>query len=136
VWREAFARDYACVSPAARDQAAADNAAAPSHRVGRGFLGPRHCKQGYVWREIRSTDKVCVTPEARDRTQEENRLAWSNSMGSLRDRTPIPRSTGSSPGWTHDASSERWCKALYHGCDDERMHLQFNDVELVCECVR
>ena len=66
VWREAFPGDKVCVSPDARDQAAADNAAAASR------LAP--CKAGFVLRQAVRGDKICVTSQARDLAAEENRL--------------------------------------------------------------
>jgi hypothetical protein len=72
VWRDAFAGDHVCVTPASRDQAASDNAAAPSRVNPNGAWGPNTCINGYVWRVARSTDLVCVTPAVRTQTANEN----------------------------------------------------------------
>jgi hypothetical protein len=53
VWRQAYAGDYVCVTPASRSQAAADDAAAVSRVApGGGLYGTYTCKQGYVWRQV------------------------------------------------------------------------------------
>jgi hypothetical protein len=76
VWREAFEGDHVCVTPATRSQAAADNAAAASHREPNGgAYGPDTCRQGFVWRVARPEDHVCVTPERRDQTANDNAQA-------------------------------------------------------------
>lgn len=72
VWRDAFAGDHICVTPASRNQAASDNAAAPSRVNPNGAYGPQTCLNGYVWRVARSTDLVCVTPAVRQQTANEN----------------------------------------------------------------
>ena len=71
VWREAFAGDYVCVTPASRQQAADDN----SHASRRLDLrrGAEICAQGYVWREAGREDHVCVLPETRAAAAAENR---------------------------------------------------------------
>ena len=66
VWREAFPRDYVCVTPQARNQAAQDNADPASAEP---------CRAGYVWREARPADHVCVPVARRSAVAEENRLA-------------------------------------------------------------
>ncbi len=65
VWREAFPRDYVCVTPDVREQAQRDNAAAAS-RYAPSPWGPDACRTGFVWREAFLGDLVCVTPGARD----------------------------------------------------------------------
>lgn len=76
VWREAVSGDFVCVSPAARSEAAAENAAGPSHREpGGGTYGPDTCKQGFVWRETRVSDHICVPPQRRERVRVDNELA-------------------------------------------------------------
>jgi hypothetical protein len=72
VWRDAFAGDHICVTPASRNQAASDNAAASSRVNPNGAYGPNTCINGYVWRVARSTDLVCVTPAVRTQTATEN----------------------------------------------------------------
>jgi hypothetical protein len=72
VWRDAFPGDHVCVTPASRDQAASDNAAAASRVNPNGAYGPNTCVNGYVWRVARPTDLVCVTPAVRTRTADEN----------------------------------------------------------------
>jgi hypothetical protein len=76
VWREAFANDRVCVSPAWRQQARNDNLAAASRRSpAGGDYGPDTCLAGYVWREGNRYDHVCVTPQVRAQTARENALA-------------------------------------------------------------
>jgi len=76
VWREAVKDDHACVAPAARSQAAADNASAAGRRSPNGgAFGPDTCKPGFVWREATSSDHVCVTPQVRAATASDNSLA-------------------------------------------------------------
>lgn len=81
VWREARPSDHVCVTPATREQARQDNAAAAS-RVdpNGGPFGPDTCLVPWVWREAYSGDHVCVTVETRaqaaaDNAQATNRLA-------------------------------------------------------------
>jgi hypothetical protein len=69
VWRQAYPGDYTCVLPAARQQAADDNAAAASRRVS---ASNPTCIQGLVWREARPGDEVCVTPDVRTQTAQQN----------------------------------------------------------------
>ena len=66
VWREAFPRDFACVTPESRNQAARDNADPAQAEP---------CREGYVWREARPSDHVCVPVPRRSAVAEENRLA-------------------------------------------------------------
>jgi hypothetical protein len=86
VWREAYAGDYVCVTPATRTQAAADNAAADNAaagsrvQTGGGAYGQYTCVQGYVWRQVVPNDYTCVTPAVRaeaayDNSQAESRVA-------------------------------------------------------------
>jgi len=81
VWREAYAGDYVCVTPATRTQAAADNAAAVSRvQSGGGAYGPYTCIQGYVWRQVVPNDYACVMPAVRaaaayDNSQAAGRVA-------------------------------------------------------------
>jgi hypothetical protein len=81
VWRQAYAGDYVCVTPATRSQAAADDAAASSRiQQGGGLYGPYTCLQGYVWRQVVPDDYTCVIPAVRsqaayDNSQAGNRVA-------------------------------------------------------------
>jgi hypothetical protein len=78
VWREAFPGDRVCVTPAVREQAARDNAAAAGRWVP-GPHGPDECQPQYVWREATPSDRVCVTPGGRDLIRVENREAPSRT---------------------------------------------------------
>ena len=76
VWRQAFAGDRVCVTPAIRDQAAQDNSQANARRApGGGPYGADTCRQGYEWRAARPDDRVCVTPQTRAQTDSDNRQA-------------------------------------------------------------
>jgi len=81
VWRQAYAGDYVCVTPATRTQAAIDNAAAAGRIAGRGgAFGAYTCQPSYVWRQVVPADYVCVTPGTRaqavaDNAQANNRVA-------------------------------------------------------------
>ncbi len=77
VWREACGpNDHVCVPGATRSQAAADNAAAASRRVGNATYGPDACAAGYVWREACGPqDHVCVTRATRTRAGRDNAAA-------------------------------------------------------------
>src|ERR1019366_2959441 len=77
VWREACGpNDHVCVPGATRSQAAADNAAAASRRVGNATYGPDACAAGYVWREACGPqDHVCVTRATRTRAARDNAAA-------------------------------------------------------------
>jgi hypothetical protein len=81
VWRQAYAGDYVCVTPATRTQAAIDNAAAADRITGGGgAFGAYTCQPGYVWRQVVPADYVCVTPGTRaqavaDNAQANNRVA-------------------------------------------------------------
>lgn len=72
VWREARPSDQVCVTPAVRDQARRDNAAAASRRNPNGAYGPLTCISGYVWRDAWDGDGVCVTPAVRDQAHADN----------------------------------------------------------------
>jgi len=79
VWREAYPNDYACVTPAARTQAAQDNRLAASRRNPNAPPGNDGCLRGFVWREANPADHVCVTPETRAQTVQDNRMAASRT---------------------------------------------------------
>ena len=73
VWRDAKDGDGACVTPAERAEAKAQNAnAANNRRIGGGAYGPNTCRDGYVWREAFAGDVVCVTPHERAVAQRQN----------------------------------------------------------------
>jgi hypothetical protein len=72
VWREAVSGDRICVTPAAREQARWDNAAAGERRQP-GAYGPDTCMEGYVWRGLSPQDHVCVTPEVRQQALDDTR---------------------------------------------------------------
>ena len=81
VWREAYPDDHVCVTPATREQAAADNRLASVRREPQGgAYGPDTCKPGFVWREARPDDHVCVTPEVREQTARDNGLAHTRRL--------------------------------------------------------
>jgi len=81
VWREAFPDDHVCVTPATREQAAADNRFAAARRESQGgAFGPDTCKPGFVWREAQPDDHVCVTPEVREQTALDNRQAYTRRL--------------------------------------------------------
>ncbi|WP_022979686.1 hypothetical protein [Ideonella sp. B508-1] len=84
VFRDAFADDHVCVTPATRLQVARDNAAAASRvQPGGGAWGPDTCRQGWVWREAGPRDRVCVLPAERDRAARDNHLAYSRQQARL-----------------------------------------------------
>ena len=91
VWREAFARDYACVTPDTRTQAQQDNAAAASRWVS-GTFGPDECNPGYVWREAQPGDRVCVLPSRRDLARIENAEAAQRTSDQGNPRLCLPGS--------------------------------------------
>jgi hypothetical protein len=66
VWREAFPRDYVCVTPTSRAEAARDNS---------GPYRAEPCRSGFVWREASPSDHICVPVARRSAVAEENRLA-------------------------------------------------------------
>jgi M6 family metalloprotease-like protein len=69
VWRAADHLDYVCVTPANRQAAADENAAAASHRSGSG------CAHNYVERGAYPGDNVCVTQSEHDQAQSDNKAA-------------------------------------------------------------
>jgi hypothetical protein len=80
VWRDAQDGDGACVTPAERAEAKAQNAnAANNRRVGGGNYGPNTCRDGYVWREAFAGDVVCVTPFERQKAKNQNSASASHS---------------------------------------------------------
>ena len=80
VWRDAQDGDGACVTPAERAEAKAQNANARNNRVaGGGAYGPNTCRNGYVWREAFGGDVVCVTPYERDMAKRQNAASPSRS---------------------------------------------------------
>jgi hypothetical protein len=76
VWREAFADDTVCVTPAERTKARKQNA---KHNLRRnpsgGEYGPNTCRNGYVWRDAAEGDQICVTPAERNQAAQQNALA-------------------------------------------------------------
>ncbi len=73
VWRDAFAGDHVCVTPAIRDQSARENGLAAARRApGGGAFGPDTCLQGFVWREASPSDHVCVPPSSRGQAASDN----------------------------------------------------------------
>lgn len=87
VWRETVANDHVCVVQDAKEQAAADNAAAAQRRVaGAGDA----CIDGYVWRLITADDHVCVTQQTRAETQLDNTLSASRLASSAATPPAIP----------------------------------------------
>jgi cytosine/adenosine deaminase-related metal-dependent hydrolase len=80
VWRDAQDGDGACVTPAERAEAKAQNANARNNRkVGGGPYGPNTCRDGYVWREAFAGDVVCVTPHERQQAKHQNTASASRS---------------------------------------------------------
>lgn len=76
VWREATNRDHVCVTPATRQNTAADNRLAASRRSPNGGpFGRDTCLQGFVWREAVPNDHVCVPPVTRDNARRDNQYA-------------------------------------------------------------
>jgi hypothetical protein len=76
VWREAYPRDFVCVTPPRRDTVRQENAAAASRvNPGGGAYGPDTCASGFVWREANPSDHVCVTPQSRTTVAGENAQA-------------------------------------------------------------
>jgi hypothetical protein len=80
VWRGACRpNDHVCVAPAVASQAAADNSAAASRRVG-GAFGPDTCANGFVWRQACGPqDHVCVTPATQQQAATDNQ--WIPNLG-------------------------------------------------------
>jgi hypothetical protein len=75
VWRQADADDHVCVTPQARDQAAADNLSAAQRRTPTG-----QCVSGYVWRQANPEDHVCVTAQTRAQTAQDNESGGSGAV--------------------------------------------------------
>lgn len=73
VWRNANSKDHVCVTLSAQQEAAADNAAGPSHALQLSFVKPDTCISGYVWRQANDIDHVCVLPDVRSQTAEDNK---------------------------------------------------------------
>jgi len=73
-WRLITPSDKICVTPAAKAQAEADNAAANSRKIVNVY-GMDACISGYVWREAYSGDVVCVTPATRGQAASDNAAA-------------------------------------------------------------
>jgi hypothetical protein len=71
-WRLARSTDLVCVTPAAHERTAQENAAAPSRRNPTGAYGPNTCIGGYVWRDAFRDDVTCVTPNVRALVAQEN----------------------------------------------------------------
>jgi hypothetical protein len=72
VWRAARDGDLVCVTPAARERVALENAEAAGHVDPSGAYGVNSCVAGFVWREAFDGDIVCVTPAARALATQEN----------------------------------------------------------------
>lgn len=89
VWREARVGDTVCVTPAVRDQTAAQNANAGANKDPSQAYGPESCSQGYVWREAFDGDTICVTPGVRSATLADNAAAPSRKQANA----PLPTST-------------------------------------------
>ena len=76
VWRQATARDHACVTPEVRAQTAQDNRLAPSRASATSTtFGPDLCGPGYVWREAVPGDHVCVAPATWQQVHDDNLTA-------------------------------------------------------------
>jgi hypothetical protein len=112
VWREAYAGDYVCVTPATRTEAAADNAAALNRvQPGGGAYGQYTCIQGYVWRQVVPNDYTCVTPAVRaaaayDNSQAANRVALLDLW--VTDWTPPSQSTQNCSGGVCTTTQGGW----------------------------
>ncbi|TPG37480.1 hypothetical protein EAH80_05420 [Mycobacterium hodleri] len=88
VWREARSGDTVCVTPATRDQIAAQNANSGANKDPSQASGPQSCSQGYVWREAFDGDTVCVTPAVRSATLADNAAAASRRATNSPEPTP------------------------------------------------
>ncbi|MBJ7338944.1 MAG: hypothetical protein JHC64_14695 [Mycolicibacterium sp.] len=88
VWREARSGDTVCVTPAVRDQIAAQNANAGANKDPSQASGPESCSQGYVWREAFDGDTICVTPAVRSATLADNAAAASRKASNTPQPTP------------------------------------------------
>ncbi|MEU0496034.1 hypothetical protein [Mycobacterium sp. NPDC006124] len=89
VWREARSGDTVCVTPATRDQIAAQNANASANRDPSQASGPQSCSQGYVWREAFDGDTICVTPAVRSATLADNAAAASRKAANQPQNEPV-----------------------------------------------
>ncbi len=89
VWRNARSGDTVCVTPATRDQVAAQNANAGANKDPSQAYGPASCSQGYVWREAFDGDTICVTPAVRSATLADNAAAESRKQANA----PVPTPT-------------------------------------------
>jgi hypothetical protein len=76
VWRLIKPSDKACVPPASKAQADADNAAAASRKLV-SIYGPDACIPGYIWRGAYSGDVVCVTSDVQSQAAADNAAAAS-----------------------------------------------------------
>lgn len=76
VWREAYAGDHVCVTPAIRAQAAEDNQLVATRRL----PNEDTCRQGFVWREAGPSDHVCVLPAVRQQAADDNRAERSRRV--------------------------------------------------------
>jgi hypothetical protein len=112
VWRQAYAGDYVCVTPATRTEAAEDNAAAVSRvQAGGGAYGQYTCIQGYVWRQVVLNDYTCVTPAVRAAAAYDNSQA-AGRVGELdlwvSDWTPPSQPTQNCSGGVCTTTSGGW----------------------------
>ncbi|WP_216372815.1 hypothetical protein [Streptomyces sp. 6-11-2] len=87
-WRDAYAGDQVCVTPAIRTQTATENSLGPLRREPNGGIyGPDTCRPGFVWRATRPSDHVCVPPDSRDQASSDN----ANAVLRLADPGATPR---------------------------------------------
>lgn len=107
VWREAFPRDYVCVTPQVREQAQRDNAATAS-RYAPGAYGPDTCRTPFVWRDAFPGDHVCVTVPARDMARYENSIAEGRTS-SNREGPNLPRLCTSGYVWRAASPADYVC---------------------------
>lgn len=91
--RNARGGDSVCVTPATRDQVAAENADPDAHRDPRGAYGPKSCAQGWVWRQAFDGDTICVTPDIRTKTLADNAAAQSREAANHPKQPPAQQST-------------------------------------------
>jgi hypothetical protein len=103
VWRNARDGDSVCVTPATRDQVAAENTDPDAHRDPAGAYGPQSCAQGWVWRQAFDGDTICVTPDIRTQTLADNAAAQSRMAAnrpqqpSAQQNTMVWKATGHGP---------------------------------------
>jgi len=105
VWREAFPKDYVCVSGETRSQAAFDNSQANARRDpncsnGDCPYGTNQCLPGYVWREAFPGDYVCVSGETRSQAALDNSQA--DARRDPKCSEPAPASCANFSGYTDD----------------------------------